>query len=198
MVLISDFQVWTTTLQESLQLYITEIYNNSLDSRSHCPPGGCTSAPNQSAAIRKLWMQTGWLGSSTGKLGHGHSVKRNAEGYCPHKSIRIQQPCPGRAVNHTRPKLWHNKMMLTRIGLPAKLPCQVYNLWLVPCSFLLSRKMFSNIFCLSSSRAQSLIWVPVMTFVSLNKNWQTTTEPKFKIYSGLQARGQWYLSRPVN
>ncbi len=36
-------------------------------------------------------------------------------------------------------------MILTRIRLPAKLP------WLVSCSFLLSRKMLSNIFCLSSS-----------------------------------------------
>ncbi len=41
--------------------------------------------------------------------------------------------------------------MLTRIRLPAKLPCHVYNLWLVSCPFLLSRQLLSNIFCLSSS-----------------------------------------------
>ncbi len=45
----------------------------------------------------------------------------------------------------------HNRMLLTKIRLPAKLPCHVYNLWLVSCSFLLSRKLLSIIFCLSSS-----------------------------------------------
>ena len=34
----------------------------------------------------------------------------------------------------------HNKIMLTRIMLPAKLPCHKSNLWLVTCWFLLSRK----------------------------------------------------------
>ncbi len=29
--------------------------------------------------------------------------------------------------------------MLTRIRLPAKLPCHMYNLWLVSCTFLLSK-----------------------------------------------------------
>ena len=43
------------------------------------------------------------------------------------------------------------QIMLTRAGIPAKLPCHMYNLWLASCSFLLSRKLFSNIFCLGGS-----------------------------------------------
>ena len=45
----------------------------------------------------------------------------------------------------------HNKSMLTRIRLPAKLRCHVHNMWLVSCSLLLSRTLLSNIFCLSNS-----------------------------------------------
>ena len=41
--------------------------------------------------------------------------------------------------------------MLTRTGLPAKIPCHTYTLWLVSCSFLLSRQLLSNIVCLCSS-----------------------------------------------
>ncbi len=132
---------------------------------SHIPPDGCTSAPNQSAA-KRLAVDANWEACMVVVLESlvVVTVERNAEGYCPHKSVRIQQPRPGRAVNHTRHKLWcfwsgpnfiellkhkkpakHNKMILTRIRSPAKLP------WLVSCSFLLSRKMLSNIFCLSSS-----------------------------------------------
>ena len=37
----------------------------------------------------------------------------------------------------------HTQIMLNRIRLPAKLPCHVYNLWLVSCSFLLSRQVLS-------------------------------------------------------
>ena len=46
----------------------------------------------------------------------------------------------------------HNITVLTRISLPAKLvPYHMYNLWLVCYSFLLSRKLISNLVCLSSS-----------------------------------------------
>ncbi len=45
----------------------------------------------------------------------------------------------------------HNKIMLTRIRLSAKLPCQMSNLRLVSCLFLLSRTLLRNIFCISSS-----------------------------------------------
>ena len=41
----------------------------------------------------------------------------------------------------------HNKTTLIRIRLPAKLPYRLYNLWLVSCSFLLSRKIVSNKLC---------------------------------------------------
>ncbi len=41
--------------------------------------------------------------------------------------------------------------MLTRIRQPAKLPCHMYTFRLVSCSFLLSRQLLSNTFCLSSS-----------------------------------------------
>ena len=44
----------------------------------------------------------------------------------------------------------HSKSMLTRTVLPAKTR-HMYNLWMVSCLFLLSRKLLSNIFCLSSS-----------------------------------------------
>ena len=40
----------------------------------------------------------------------------------------------------------HDKIMLTRIRLPAKLQIQMHNLLLVSCSFLLSRHFFSKIF----------------------------------------------------
>ena len=45
----------------------------------------------------------------------------------------------------------HNKITLTRITLSAKWTCHMYNLELVSCSFLLSRKLLSNHFYLSSS-----------------------------------------------
>ncbi len=41
--------------------------------------------------------------------------------------------------------------MLTRLWLQAKVPCHMYNLWLVSCSFSLSSKLLTNIFCLSRS-----------------------------------------------
>ena len=44
----------------------------------------------------------------------------------------------------------HNKIVLTRIRLPAKLPCHRYISWVVSCSFLLSRKLLGNFFCFSS------------------------------------------------
>ena len=45
-----------------------------------------------------------------------------------------------REANRTHP-------MLTRIRLPLKLPCHMYNLWLVPCSFLIDWKMSSIMLC---------------------------------------------------
>ena len=47
--------------------------------------------------------------------------------------------------------LKHNKIMLTRIRLPANLPWHMYNVWLVSCLFLLSQRFLSTIFCVSSS-----------------------------------------------
>ena len=44
-------------------------------------------------------------------------------------------------------RLKHNQIMLTRTRLPAKLPCHMYHLSLVSCSFLLSRKLLSNVIC---------------------------------------------------
>ena len=41
--------------------------------------------------------------------------------------------------------------MLTRTRLPAVIPCQMYNLWLVPCLLMLNRDFSRSIFCLSSS-----------------------------------------------
>ena len=43
----------------------------------------------------------------------------------------------------------HNKIILTRIGLPDKIVCHMYNLILVSCCFLLSRKCVCIIFCSS-------------------------------------------------
>ena len=45
----------------------------------------------------------------------------------------------------------HNQFTLTRIRLPAKVPNQVFNFWLVTCSNLLSKNLLSIFFCLSSS-----------------------------------------------
>ena len=45
----------------------------------------------------------------------------------------------------------HNKILLIRIRLPAKVTCHMYNLWLVSRSFVLSSKLFSTISCLSCS-----------------------------------------------
>ena len=47
--------------------------------------------------------------------------------------------------------------MLTGKRLPAKLPCIVYKLSLVTCSFLLSRKFVSNIFCFKSNEIELLV-----------------------------------------
>ena len=41
--------------------------------------------------------------------------------------------------------LYWAQLMLTRIRVPAKLPCHKVNLWRVSCSFLLSRKLLSKI-----------------------------------------------------
>ncbi len=53
-------------------------------------------------------------------------------------------------LGHLIELLKHNNIMLTRMRLPAKLLCHMYNLWLVSCSFLLSQ-LAEQYFWLSSS-----------------------------------------------
>ena len=64
---------------------------------------------------------------------------------------------------------------------PAKLPCRMYNLWLVSCSFLLCRQLSSHIFCLISSslKNQGLIY----------SWWQ----PRLSSSSSLQQLQTWYF-----
>ena len=54
-----------------------------------------------------------------------------------------------RAAKHKKySRAKHNRIVLiTRIRLPAKIPCHMYNLWLLVSCFQISRTFLSNIFC---------------------------------------------------
>ena len=51
-----------------------------------------------------------------------------------------------------------HKIMLTTIRLTAKLPCHMYNLWLVSCSVLRCTQLLNNIFGLNSTMKLGLVF----------------------------------------
>ena len=56
-----------------------------------------------------------------------------------------------------------NRIKFTRVGLPAKLPCHLYRLWLVSCSFL-----FSSSFLFKQLYKNGLVDLLVMVHVRMD------------------------------
>ena len=63
-------------------------------------------------------------------------------------------------------------MLHPRVRLPAKLSSDRYSLWLVSCSFLLSRKLFSSTLCLKAVDTIGLLKMVMSEKTSIgNEQW---------------------------